>query len=50
MSSKKIDKPSDAEFFDAISDNIPGLDHVVKDVAKGYVLGKAIGYVTKPKK
>ena len=50
MSSKKVDKPSDAEFFDAITDNIPGLDNMVKNVAKGYLLGKAIGYVTKPKK
>lgn len=39
---KKVDKPSDADFVKAMTDNMPGGGKAVRDFLTGYIVVSAI--------
>lgn len=50
MADRKLDKPSDADFIKGITDNIPGDDYLLKNIAKGIAIAEVLKYVRKPKR
>lgn len=50
MPNNKVDKPSDADFVKAMTDNLPNSGEIAMDFLKGFAITSAINYDSKRRK